>query len=99
MLLGEVNSTTKKGEKMKVKDLISELKKLNKEMEVTIETNDELPYQSLSNIVIKETVTDDLEEQEEFFVVVLRHAEFDDNKNIIDDTEDWCHDSDMGCRG
>lgn len=85
---------------MKVKDLIKELKKLNQEMRVTIETNDELPYQVLSNISIKSAIADDLEEgEEEDLVVVLRHAEFDEILDAIDDHEDWCHDPDMGCRG
>jgi hypothetical protein len=85
---------------MKVKELIAELKKLNQDMEVTIETNYEIQYKILSSITIKEAVHEDLDDdEEETSIVVLRHVEFESPSDYTYNNEDWCHDSDMGCRG
>ena len=85
---------------MKVKELIAELKKLNQDMEVTIETNDEIPYQILSSIAIKDNAYGELDvDDEDISIVVLRHAEFESPSDYTYNDEDWCHDSDMGCRG
>jgi hypothetical protein len=85
---------------MKVKELIAELKKLNQDMEVTIETNDELPYQILQSIIVKNDVYDDLDnDDDEINVVVLRHAEFESPSDYTYNDDDWCHDPDMGSRG